>query len=206
MDSVKRVLVPHYFKVCRRWICGWRRLMKSWVKLICRSTCEIIWCWLYREWCEFWRQFLEDVKNKNIEIMGNTLYKAYLKDFFKFYQSREITVKMMVLTSTGFSRCFSNVTFAEIEDAENSGSKSCHTKGCSAKAAFSYTLSKLLTSTTLSKIKAQKLIVELGSLLMKLQLIGHRTLVCSYEIMNSPERACHLAKSAFKEAIIKMDT
>ncbi|KAI3864374.1 hypothetical protein MKW92_043015, partial [Papaver armeniacum] len=27
-----------------------------------------------------------DAKNKNIEIMGNTLYRAYLKDFFKFWQ------------------------------------------------------------------------------------------------------------------------
>ncbi|KAI3912936.1 hypothetical protein MKW92_010441, partial [Papaver armeniacum] len=59
-----------------------------------------------------------DAKNKNIEIMGNTLYKAYLKDFFKFFQSREITVGMMVLTSTGFSSGFGNVTFAEIEDAK----------------------------------------------------------------------------------------
>ncbi|KAI3891681.1 hypothetical protein MKX03_011166, partial [Papaver bracteatum] len=27
-----------------------------------------------------------DAKNKNIEIMGNTLYKAYLKDLFKFFE------------------------------------------------------------------------------------------------------------------------
>ncbi|KAI3840792.1 hypothetical protein MKW92_017491, partial [Papaver armeniacum] len=51
--------------------------------------------------------------------MGNTLYGASLKDFFKFCQSREITVGMMVLTSTGFSRGFIYVTFAEIEDAKN---------------------------------------------------------------------------------------
>ncbi|KAI3877083.1 hypothetical protein MKX03_027609 [Papaver bracteatum] len=62
--------------------------------------------------------FVEDAKNKNIEIMGNTLYKAYLKDFSKFCHSWEITIGMMVLTSTGFSRGFSYVTFAEIEDAK----------------------------------------------------------------------------------------
>ncbi|RZC94021.1 hypothetical protein C5167_016717 [Papaver somniferum] len=96
MGSVKRVLFPHYFK---------------------------------------------DAKNKNIEIMGNTLYKAYLKDFFNFCQnlherqehnfrlnwaslvSRDITIGMMVLISTGFSRGFSYVTFAEIEDAKDQGSK-----------------------------------------------------------------------------------
>ncbi|KAI3867856.1 hypothetical protein MKW92_039031, partial [Papaver armeniacum] len=27
-----------------------------------------------------------DAKNKNIEIMGNTLYRAYLNHFFKFFQ------------------------------------------------------------------------------------------------------------------------
>ncbi|KAI3959599.1 hypothetical protein MKW92_023901 [Papaver armeniacum] len=113
--------------------------------------------------------------------MGNTLYKACLKDFFKFCQSREITVGMMVLTSTGFSSGLSNVTFAEIEDAKG--------------------LEAGIASPT------------------GLHLIGNRTLVCSYEIMNSPMQltlvscgfffvswACHLAKSAFKEAITKMDT
>ncbi|KAI3949477.1 hypothetical protein MKW92_042855 [Papaver armeniacum] len=101
--------------------------------------------------------------------MGNTLYKAYLKDFFKLFQSREITVGMMVLTSTGFSSGFGNVTFAEIEDTKNG-------------------LEGGIASPT------------------GLQLIGNRTLVCSYEIMNSPERACYLAKSAFKDAITKLDT
>jgi 14-3-3 protein epsilon len=30
--------------------------------------------------------------------------------------------------------------------------------------------------------------------------------LCSYEILNSPDRACHLAKQAFDDAIAELDT
>ena len=32
------------------------------------------------------------------------------------------------------------------------------------------------------------------------------TLPASYEILNSPDRACHLAKQAFDDAIAELDT
>jgi 14-3-3 protein epsilon len=31
-------------------------------------------------------------------------------------------------------------------------------------------------------------------------------LIISYEILNSPDRACHLAKQAFDDAIAELDT
>ncbi|KAI3882875.1 hypothetical protein MKW92_036498, partial [Papaver armeniacum] len=41
-----------------------------------------------------------DAKNKNIEIMRNTLYRAYLKDFFKFCQrAYRILLKWAYLVS-----------------------------------------------------------------------------------------------------------